>query len=66
MKILPIPEAEFKKYYPTWYHKSDKGGRPVYFELTGALNVPTLLKYVDPPKLLRYYVANVETVQAKM
>lgn len=51
---------EVRKYYPRFYHKLDKFGRPVYFEQVGALNVKKLLEATDLELLIRQFVYEYE------
>jgi hypothetical protein len=49
-----------KKFYPRFYHKTDKLGRPVYFEVLGELNVTQLTAVCPIEKLLRNHVYEYE------
>ncbi|EDO14505.1 hypothetical protein Kpol_257p2 [Vanderwaltozyma polyspora DSM 70294] len=44
------------KYYPQYYHKTDKDGRPVYFEELGAVNLPEMLKITSQERMLKNLV----------
>jgi hypothetical protein len=48
--------AQVKQYYPHFYHKTDKFGRPVYYELLGELNAAELMKATTVERLVRYHI----------
>ncbi|KAK6458765.1 CRAL-TRIO domain-containing protein [Scheffersomyces xylosifermentans] len=39
--------------YPQYYHKTDKDGRPVYFEELGKVNLPEMLKLTTQERMLK-------------
>lgn len=47
---------EVQKYYPHFYHKVDKLGRPIYIERLGFLNVPTLFTHTTPERMVRHSI----------
>jgi hypothetical protein len=51
---------QVKEFYPRFYHKQDKFGRPVYFEQVGSLNVKKLLEIIDIDSLIRQFVYEYE------
>lgn len=56
-----FPELpQVKRFYPHGFHKTDKAGRPVYFELSGDLNIDELFKITSPERLLRYQIRQYE------
>ncbi|TIB62862.1 hypothetical protein E3P77_03731 [Wallemia ichthyophaga] len=63
-----IKESEFdqkeleiiNKYYPKFYYKTDKDGRPVYIERLGYLNVPELYKATTAERMLKHLVYEYE------
>lgn len=48
--------------YPHGYHKTDKTGRPVYYERIGILNVPNLFQISTPERMLRHYSQSYEVL----
>lgn len=44
------------KFYPQYYHKTDKDGRPVYYEELGAVNLTEMLKFTNQDRMLRNLV----------
>ncbi|VEU22402.1 DEKNAAC103445 [Brettanomyces naardenensis] len=44
------------KYYPQYYHKTDKDGRPCYYEELGAVNITEMYKITDEDRMLRNLV----------
>ena len=60
-----FPEVEeVQECYPTYYHKTDKFGRPVYIEELGACQVDKLLKCTDMDRMLKYHIAEWEKLTA--
>lgn len=56
-----FPElSQVKKFYPHGFHKTDKTGRPIYFEISGDLNIDELFKATTSEKLLRYKICQYE------
>lgn len=51
---------QVRKYYPRFYHKQDKFGRPIYVEQVGSLNVKKLLETTDIDSLIRQFVYEYE------
>jgi len=52
-----FPEkAEVDKYYPQYYHKIDKDGRPVYIERLDKLNITALYAATTPERQLKRLV----------
>ena len=49
------------QYYPQYYHKTDKDGRPVYVEELGAVNLPELLKITTQERMLKNLVWEYES-----
>jgi len=48
----PQQKKELFKYYPQYYHKTDKDGRPVYIEQLGSINTTEMAKIVPEAKML--------------
>ncbi|KAK0749922.1 Sec14 cytosolic factor [Schizothecium vesticola] len=47
------PEKEqIFKYYPQYYHKTDKDGRPVYIEQLGSIDLPAMTKITSEDRML--------------
>ena len=44
------------KMYPQYYHKTDKDGRPVYFEELGKVYLPDMLKITSQERMLKNLV----------
>ena len=49
------------KYYPQYYHKTDKEGRPLYFEELGAVNLTEMYKITNQERMLRNLVWEYES-----
>ncbi|RPD62159.1 hypothetical protein L226DRAFT_546034 [Lentinus tigrinus ALCF2SS1-7] len=61
MKNFDFKEkALVDKYYPQYYHKTDKEGRPLYVERLGLLDVNALYKITDPDRQLKRLVYEYE------
>jgi len=57
VKNFDFPEkATVDKYYPQFYHKTDKDGRPVYIERLGKLDVKALYAVTTQERLLQRLV----------
>lgn len=50
------------KFYPQYYHKTDKDGRPVYFEELGAVNLHEMNKVTSEERMLKNLVWEYESV----
>ncbi|CAE6532270.1 unnamed protein product [Rhizoctonia solani] len=56
-----FPEkAEVDKYYPQYYHKTDKDGRPVYIERLGKVDIKALAKVTTQERQLQNLVLQYE------
>ncbi|KAL6942925.1 cytosolic factor, phosphatidylinositol/phosphatidylcholine transfer protein [Hanseniaspora osmophila] len=51
------------RYYPQYYHKCDKDGRPVYFEELGSVNLTEMLKITTEERMLKNLVWEYESFQ---
>ena len=49
------------KMYPQYYHKTDKDGRPVYYEELGKVDLVEMLKYTTQDRMLRNLVWEYES-----
>ncbi|KAG8934374.1 cytosolic factor, phosphatidylinositol/phosphatidylcholine transfer protein [Tulasnella sp. 418] len=60
-KNFDFPEkAEVNKYYPQYYHKTDKDGRPIYVEQLGKLDINALYAVTTEERLLQRLVHEYE------
>ncbi|XBW37161.1 hypothetical protein QEN19_002741 [Hanseniaspora menglaensis] len=48
------------KYYPQYYHKNDKEGRPVYYEELGKVNLTEMLNFTDEKRMLNNLIKEYE------
>lgn len=55
-----IEKEQVDQYYPQYYHKIDKDGRPIYFERLGKLNVPALYGITTKERLLQRLILEYE------
>ncbi|KAJ3218407.1 cytosolic factor, phosphatidylinositol/phosphatidylcholine transfer protein [Dinochytrium kinnereticum] len=61
VESFSFPEsAEVRVLYPRFYHKTDKKGRPVYYELLGALDVKKLWAVTNTERMIMAYVREYE------
>ncbi|KAI0315350.1 CRAL-TRIO domain-containing protein [Amylostereum chailletii] len=61
MKNFDFKEkAEVDKYYPQFYHKTDKDGRPIYIEVVGKLDIKALYAITTPERQLQRLVYEYE------
>jgi len=68
-KIDPYdyPERrEVFKYWPIWYHKTDKRGRPLNIQSLGGIDVPALYKEVTPERFWEIIVATTEAAMREI
>ncbi|PRT54859.1 SEC14 cytosolic factor [Wickerhamiella sorbophila] len=57
LEDFTYPEkGEVMKYYPQFYHKTDKDGRPVYYELIGNVDIHAMYKITTQERMLRNLV----------
>ncbi|KAG1660690.1 hypothetical protein FOA52_015901 [Chlamydomonas sp. UWO 241] len=42
--------------YPHFYHKLDKFGRPVYYELSGKMDVAKILTHTTEERIMKYHI----------
>ncbi|GMM29086.1 phosphatidylinositol/phosphatidylcholine transfer protein [Martiniozyma asiatica (nom. inval.)] len=49
-------KAEVMQYYPQYYHKTDKDGRPVYYEELGSVNITKLYEITSQERMLKNLV----------
>jgi len=54
-------KAEVDKYYPQYYHKTDKDGRPIYIQQLGKLDVTALYNITTQDRMLKQLVHEYET-----
>jgi hypothetical protein len=56
-----FPEAaKVSEMYPRFYHKTDKLGRPVYFEILGKMHVEALFSVTSTERLIKGYIREYE------
>jgi len=55
-------KAEVFKYYPQYYHKTDKDGRPLYIEQLGKINLTAMYKITSEDRMLQNLVVEYEKV----
>ena len=56
-----FPEAsKVAEIYPRFYHKTDKLGRPVYFEILGKMHVDALFSVTTSERLIKGYIREYE------
>lgn len=61
VKDYQFPEKEeVNNYYPQYYHKTDKEGRPVYIEVVGKLDIAKLYAVTTEDRLLKRLVLEYE------
>jgi hypothetical protein len=53
-----------KQYYTTFYHKTDRFGRPVYYELCGRLQPQKLVEHLKTETILKYHILQVRAYGA--
>ncbi|KAH3899821.1 probable SEC14 cytosolic factor [Saccharomycodes ludwigii] len=51
------------KYYPQYYHKTDKDGRPVYIEELGSVNLTEMYKITTQERMLKNLVWEYESFE---
>ncbi|KAG6330452.1 hypothetical protein ID866_8640 [Astraeus odoratus] len=61
MRNFKFTEKEqVDKYYPQYYHKMDKDGRPIYIERLGSLDISALYKVTTQERQLQRFVIEYE------
>lgn len=56
-------KAAFDAYYPRYFHKTDQGGRPVYFQELGNLTFEKIGKTTTSQRLLHSLVVQLEALE---
>jgi len=58
-----FPEfSTIKKNYPMGFHKTDKFGRPIYFEITGNMNLEEIFKASSIERMIKHQIRQFEYV----
>ncbi|KAJ7728470.1 CRAL-TRIO domain-containing protein [Mycena metata] len=61
VKNFEFPElAEVDRYYPQYYHKNDKDGRPIYIQRLGMLDLQALYAVTTQERQLKRFVLEYE------
>ncbi|PGH21561.1 hypothetical protein AJ80_03121 [Polytolypa hystricis UAMH7299] len=61
VRDFDYPEkAQVFEYYPQYYHKTDKDGRPVYIERLGKINLTAMYKITSQDRMLKHLVCEYE------
>ena len=55
-----VEKPEVFKYYPQYYHKNDKDGRPVYIEQLGKIDLTAMLKITTEERMIQNLVLEYE------
>ncbi|PVH79211.1 Sec14 cytosolic factor [Cadophora sp. DSE1049] len=55
-------KLELSKYYPQYYHKTDKDGRPLYVEQLGNINLTEMYKITTAERMLQNLAVEYEKV----
>lgn len=55
-------KAKVSEYYPQFYHKTDKDGRPVYIEQLGKVDINAMYKITTSDRMLQNLVCEYEKV----
>jgi hypothetical protein len=59
--VFDYPEQpEVDKYYPQFYHKTDRDGRPIYIEQLGKLDINKLYALTTQERQLKHLVSEYE------
>lgn len=53
-------KPEIMQYYPQYYHKTDKDGRPVYIEALGNVDIEAMRKITTDERMLQNLVVEYE------
>ncbi|KZT08288.1 CRAL/TRIO domain-containing protein [Laetiporus sulphureus 93-53] len=63
MDPYDFPERrEVFEYWPMWFHKTDKAGRPVNIQHYGGVNMSELYKQITPERFWHYMLATAESI----
>lgn len=55
-----VEKPKVFEYYPQYYHKNDKDGRPVYIEQLGKIDLTAMLKITTEERMLQNLVLEYE------
>ncbi|KAI9682719.1 MAG: cytosolic factor, phosphatidylinositol/phosphatidylcholine transfer protein [Trizodia sp. TS-e1964] len=61
-EFVYVEKPKVFEYYPQYYHKTDKDGRPVYIEKLGKIDLPSLYKITTEDRMLQNLVVEYEKV----
>ena len=53
---------ELKKVFPHGYHKTDKWGRPIYYQMISKINIDEILKVTTQERLIKHLIQEYEQV----
>ncbi|QPG74785.1 cytosolic factor, phosphatidylinositol/phosphatidylcholine transfer protein [Brettanomyces nanus] len=56
-----VEKPKVARFYPQYYHKTDKDGRPCYYEELGAVNIPEMYKITNQDRMLKNLVFEYES-----
>ncbi|PCH34555.1 CRAL/TRIO domain-containing protein [Wolfiporia cocos MD-104 SS10] len=63
MDPYDFPERrEVFEYWPMWFHKTDKAGRPLSIQHYGGVNMPELYKLITPERFMQYIIVTAESI----
>lgn len=54
-------KSQVASFYPQYYHKTDKDGRPIYIEELGKVNIPEMYKLTTQERMLKNLVWEYES-----
>ena len=54
-----------RRAYPHFYHKTDRHGRPVYYELLGRADLDALLAATSNERFMKYHIQCCESLRCE-
>ena len=58
--------VQIRQHYPHFYHKTDRFGRPVHYELLGELNLPAMLEVCSVDRLIKHHTLGWERTRREV
>ncbi|KAL1922951.1 uncharacterized protein VTP21DRAFT_9327 [Calcarisporiella thermophila] len=66
VRTFEFPEAEqVARFYPRYYHKTDRMGRPIYIEHLGSIDLNEMFKITTEERMIKHFVIGYEQLNSE-